>query len=82
MASKRRVSIDRQLANMLALRDHMLRQLGREEAMVEKEKLVNRILDDLADSSEGMILEAMHRQFRMGLGLPPDPLDPVDDGNE
>jgi hypothetical protein len=70
------------LDDLISMRDRMLRDVGREESVEERRKLLDRMRDTLAESTEGMIYEALERAVRIELGLPVAYLDPdSDDGD-
>jgi len=71
MASKR-INVQRLFIGLIEHRDKLLRAIGREESVQDKQELRDRLVEAIADSTEVMIGEVLERYLREEFGLAPD----------
>lgn len=71
MAPKR-INVQRLFIGLIEHRDKLLRAIGREESVQDKQELRDRLVEAIADSTEVMIGEVLERYLREEFGLAPD----------
>ena len=70
MAAKR-INFQRLFVGLTEHRDKLLRAIGREESVQDKQELKDRLVEAIADSTEVMIGEVLERYLREEFGLAP-----------
>lgn len=65
--------LDDLLLDLMEFRDRLLRAIGREESVQDREELRARIVECVSDSTEVMIGEVIDRYLREQFGLTEDP---------
>ena len=69
----KRDGLDDLLLDLMEFRDRLLRAIGREESIQDREELRARIVECISDSTEVMIGEVLDRYLREQFGLAEDP---------
>lgn len=69
----KRDGLDDLLLDLMDFRDRLLRAIGREESIQDREELRARIVECISDSTEVMIGEVLDRYLREQFGLAEDP---------
>ena len=69
----KRDGLDDLLLDLMDFRDRLLRAIGREESVQDREELRARIVECISDSTEVMIGEVLDRYLRAQFGLADDP---------
>lgn len=59
--------------DLIEYRDRLLRSVGREESVQDRQELADRLIESISDSTEILIGEVLERYLRDEFGLTPDP---------
>lgn len=76
--SKRSARLARAFDSLIEHRDRLLRSVGREESIQDRNELRARLLEAISDATEVMIGEVLERTLRDEFGLAPRPTDEED----
>lgn len=77
MGTRRLGRLRRLFDGLVEHRDMLLRTIGREESVQDRQEIRERLIEALSDSSEVLVCEVLERALReeFGLGQKPDPED-------
>jgi hypothetical protein len=65
--------------DLLEYRDKLLRSIGREESVQDRQELRQRIIESISDTTEILVGEVLERFLRVEFGLTADPIEPDQD---
>ena len=69
--SRRAIRLAKAFHTVIEHRDLLLRSIGREESVQDRQELRERLIEAIADSTEVMIAEVLERALRDEFGLSP-----------
>jgi len=68
--------------DLIEYRDRLLRSVGREESVQDRQELAERLIESISDSTEVLIGEVLERYLRDEFGLTPDPSEDRNDSDD
>lgn len=78
MRKKPNSEFEELFVDLIEYRDKLLREIGREESVQDREELKQRIVESVSDTTEILLGEVLERFLRDAFGLTPDPTEDHD----
>lgn len=82
MKPKPQPGLEELFLDLLEYRDKLLRSIGREESVQDRQELRQRIIDSISDTTEILVGEVLERFLRAEFGLTPDPTESDQDDHD
>lgn len=82
MKPKPQAQLEELFLDLLEYRDKLLRSIGREESVQDRQELKQRIIDSISDTTEILVGEVLERFLRVEFGLTPDPTESDQDDHD